>query len=380
MTVKNKPSRKSKPIINKTDERGHHFSAITINNFRCFKEFSMSSFERINLIGGKNNVGKTTLLEALFLLLGATNISLILKINAFRGIETFTGEAATIRETLWNHLFHDFNNQAIITVNSELGTGNKLGLTLKQIEGLPTTYTISGSFPTKVPADNSEMSGQALELRYTDITGKIYQVELRVDAKGINLPPPLIEPIFPGITLPARFRPSLQENAARYGKLEMSDSHYDLVQALKIVEPGLKRLATIVGGSGPMLYGDIGLGRMLPLSMMGDGLGSLATLLLAISSASGGVVLIDEIENGFHYSILEKVWQAIAETARRYNTQIFATTHSFECIEAAHTAFQAMEKYDFRYHRLQKTDDTIEARTLDQDTLQNTIESGWEIR
>jgi predicted ATP-dependent endonuclease of OLD family len=75
-----------------------------------------------------------------------------------------------------------------------------------------------------------------------------------------------------------------------------------------------------------------------------------------------------------------KVWQAIAEASRIFNTQVFATTHSWECIKAAHEAFQAGSEYDFRYHRLQKVDERIEAVTLDQEALETTIEAGWEIR
>lgn len=40
---------------------------IKIQNFRCFEELKISGFEKINLISGKNNIGKTALLEALFI-------------------------------------------------------------------------------------------------------------------------------------------------------------------------------------------------------------------------------------------------------------------------------------------------------------------------
>ena len=385
MVSKKISAHKYKAATNNAEERGRHFAAVSsIKNFRCFKDFSMDSFERINLIGGKNNVGKTTLLEALFLLLGMTNSSNILRINAWRGVETYDGDSASIRETLWNHLFYNFNNQATITINSELGIGGQIGVTLKQKAGVPTTLPFSKSSTGKAAVDSSEVLVQALQIHYTDVSGKTYPVELQVDAQGRILPSPFVtaKSLFQGIIHPALRHPSNQENAIRYGQLELNkaESHYDLVPALKIIEPRLNRLSTIVGASGPMIYGDIGLGRMLPLSMMGDGLVSLASLLLSISSASGGVVLIDEIENGLHYSVMMKFWQTIAEASRIFDTQIFATTHSWDCIKAAHEAFQADGLYDFRYHRLQKADEIVEAVTLDQNTLQTTIEAGWEIR
>jgi len=366
----------------KINERGRHFAAVSIKNFRCFKNFSMDSLERINLIGGMNNIGKTTLLEALFLLLGTTNGSSILKINNFRGVDRFEGTSASIREALWNHLFYDFNNQDTITIATELGIGGQIGISLKQISGIPITLPTSGSPRSKTTTDSSEVSAQALQLQYKDLTGKTHRVELRVDSTGVFIPSPVKEPLFQGIIHPARHRPSQLELATRYGEYElnMAENHYDLIEPLNVIEPRLKRISTIAGASGPILYGDIGLKRILPLAVMGDGLVNLASFLLSISTASGGVVLIDEIENGLHYSSLVKVWRAIAEAARTYDTQVFATTHSWECIKAAHEAFQSTSIYDFRYHRLQQKDDIIEAKTIDQEQLQTIIESGWEIR
>ena len=129
-----------------------------------------------------------------------------------------------------------------------------------------------------------------------------------------------------------------------------------------------------------MLRGDIGVGRMVPLSLLGDGLGSLTNVLLAIADAPGGVVVIDEIENGFHHSVLSKVWKAIGEAAKAYRTQVFATTHSFECIEAAHEAFREDREYAFRLHRLERIADESHATTYGQETLAAAIHSNLEVR
>jgi len=129
-----------------------------------------------------------------------------------------------------------------------------------------------------------------------------------------------------------------------------------------------------------MMHGDIGLGRLVPLPVMGEGMVRLASLVLAIGNVPNGVVLVDEIENGLHHSILPKVWQAIGEVARQFNTQVFTTTHSLECIVAAHRAFSESERYDFRLHRLERVNETIRAVTYDQETLEAAIETGLEVR
>ena len=97
-----------------------------------------------------------------------------------------------------------------------------------------------------------------------------------------------------------------------------------------------------------MIWGDIGLSELVPLPAMGEGITQIARLVLAIASAPDGVVLVDKVENGIHHSVLPDVWRAIDEVAKQFRTQIFATTHSFECIEVAH---QALGPDGFLLHR-----------------------------
>jgi len=129
-----------------------------------------------------------------------------------------------------------------------------------------------------------------------------------------------------------------------------------------------------------MIHGDIGGDRLVPLPLMGDGMVRLTSLILAISSAQNGVILVDEIENGLHHSILPKVWTAIGNAAQMFETQVFATTHSFECITAAHKAFTESGLYDFRLHRLERTNEDIRGVTYDQEDLAAAVETDFEVR
>jgi AAA15 family ATPase/GTPase len=132
-----------------------------------------------------------------------------------------------------------------------------------------------------------------------------------------------------------------------------------------------------------MLYGDVGLANLIPLPLMGDGMLHLTNFVLQIANAQNGVVLIDEIENGLHYSVMTNVWKAIASAAKEYNTQVFATTHSWECIRYAHEAFSSEKTYDedFRLHRLDRQDDgEITVVTYDQESLGASLEFGMEVR
>lgn len=75
--------------------------------------------------------------------------------------------------------------------------------------------------------------------------------------------------------------------------------------------------------------------KLLPLKLAGDGICKLLFILLAIIANPNSIILIDEIETGFHYSKYPKLWEVIANPARDYNCQIIATTHSYECIDGA---------------------------------------------
>ena len=78
----------------------------------------------------------------------------------------------------------------------------------------------------------------------------------------------------------------------------------------------------------------------LPLQSLGDGMVRLFHILIAMREAAGGMILLDEVENGLHHSILAEVWKRIRSLATKLEVQVFATTHSLECLDAAIAAFE----------------------------------------
>lgn len=186
----------------------------------------------------------------------------------------------------------------------------------------------------------------------------------------------------PVIFLEASRAPAAAETAERYGKMEVLGQQDVLRDALRVAEPRLQRLAVVVLGQSPVLHADIGVGRLMPLPLMGEGMTRIFSLVVGIGNAPNGVVLVDEIENGLHHSVLQRVWRVIAEAARQFDVQVFATTHSFECIEAAHRAFDEDLglDYDFRLHRLERVNGNIEVRTSDREALRAALDMGLEVR
>jgi len=219
-----------------------------------------------------------------------------------------------------------------------------------------------------------------IRLDYTGASGESIRAYAYVESDSIRFerPPGVKEPN--AILLVARLRNNLGILAERFSNLAVDNEEDKIVQILRIIEPRLKGLTVQHRGGSPVIHGDIGTKRRMPLPLMGDGMGRLLGIALAIPEAQGGLLLVDEIENGLHHTVMSKVWQAIAELAREYTVQIVATTHSEECIRAAHQAFATSEQYDFALHRLERVKGTIRAVTFDRETLEAATELGLEVR
>ena len=115
---------------------------------------------------------------------------------------------------------------------------------------------------------------------------------------------------------------------------------------------------------------------------MGDGFIKFFSLILSISNSEDGFIFIDEIENGLHYSAQQITWEAIFSTAETFNVQIFATTHSFECVQSYISATpEAYKTKDaIRMFRIEKTKSGHSAIDFDYGNIAESIDSNWEIR
>jgi hypothetical protein len=358
-----------------------------IRNFRCFKHQRIDSLERLNLIAGKNNTGKTSFLEAVFLHIGPNNPDLPLRINFFRGIEIFPAEP----EELWGSLFFDKNTEATIELRStdQSDKSNTLNITLEESEESELTppaisTATSGTTTTLTTTIEPQMTlfkrSRGLILTYINGSGQTVVSRAFVGPQGeIRARPSGTKHKFPGVFLPARVR-FLPADASRFSKLDRKGQTQHLLSTMQLLEPRLKRLAVLFTGGLPLINGDIGLTELIPIPMMGEGMVRLLSILLAIYDSRDGIVLIDEIENGLHYAVMPKVWQAIAVAARESNTQVFATTHSWECVVAAHQSFSASETYDFLYHRFNFVRGEIKVVTYDQKKLDTAVRTGLEVR
>ena len=353
------------------------FESLRIRNYRVFDDLEMSGLHRVNLIAGRNNSGKTSLLEAIFLLCGAGNPRLGANGTVLR--MTDFGDTPNLQtlEFIWKDMFHtlDINRPIEIAgVHSEHGALN-LAISLEAWLGAPQVApSVFDGIPTSQASD-----GKALTFRYEDrrYAEDAYFGQVRLVPAGLEMSHPDAPNLASARIVFARTG-NVQDDAELLGNLRLRKHGDFLLDALRIIEPNLASVEVVFTGGTPMIWGDIGLSELVPLPAMGEGMTRLARIVLGISSVAGGVLLVDEIENGIHHSAMSKIWRAMGQAADRFNTQVFATTHSFECVQSV---YKGLGKCGFKYFRLDKyKDGETQAVRYSHDMAEMAIERHMEVR
>lgn len=171
------------------------------------------------------------------------------------------------------------------------------------------------------------------------------------------------------------------EDADRFSLIEREGRQEVVVEALREMEPRLVRLAVLTQGGQARVHAQLsGHQRLIPVGMMGGGFARLLSMLTLVATSPGGVVLIDEVENGLHHQTLTSVWRALFAMATKNKCQIFVTTHSRECLMAAFEVSVERGREELSMHRLQWVSDKLECVRLEARHLKLAAEMGLEVR
>jgi hypothetical protein len=173
------------------------------------------------------------------------------------------------------------------------------------------------------------------------------------------------------------------EDAERYNQIALErEGEARFEKIMKEVEPRLKRLryAKLPGTSSPLVFADVGLSHAVPATQMGQAFNRILHVYSEILTAKTNVLLIDEIENGIFSESLPLIWKGLFAVCEEQNVQIFATTHSRECVMAAYEAAKDRAKDEISVQRLQMVKGNIEAVRLGASHLGMAAEMGLEVR
>jgi hypothetical protein len=359
-----------------------NLDSLRIQNFRTFKDLTIDRLGRVNLIVGKNNVGKTALLEALWVWARRGRFSVIWKLLNERD------------ETL-----HSSQTDPIL-LSTE---GGRLVKSIFQL-----FYGREADFPKKASIGPSESSWGTLDIQLyltekmaEEGDGHLERAEpLLVSSKDSDVigQYPLIEDLEELKTL---WGPVSDEETVTYirsnglqsrKRLECWDEVIRSVaedrvyRAPQIVDDRIQDIQFIGrenAGERVPIARVKGFSERIPLRSLGEGVRRGFDIGLAMERSSGGILLIDEIENGLHYSVQPDLWQVIFETAQELDVQVFATTHSYDCVQAFQQVAQDYERSEsmlVSLRRREEDPEDIVAVLSDRDELGTVVEENIEVR
>jgi predicted ATP-dependent endonuclease of OLD family len=351
--------------------------SIELTNFKGFKRFQLGNLAQITLLGGPNSVGKTSILEAIFMFFDRGNPELILRQFSWRGISRMFLST----DQCFSPIFHDYDLDKNVTVTLMID-GKPESLRISFSEKLPERKIFIEKWDRKKPPGTEEkpvVHGK-LNLEYLH-GGHSDRSSLIITAKGLTLKDERTKPEKrPAIFISPRVPSSPAEDAQRFGELDLKNGVNKAVNFLKEFDSRIKGLSAIFYGDSSIIHADVGLSRKVPIPQLGEGLAFMLSMFLAMSAAKDGTLLVDEIATGIHHSVLPMFWSGMSRAAEQFNCQLIATTHSYEVMQAATKGLQSLHQPNFSYIRLDRGKENIVPSAYTYPVLEAALESGWEVR
>ncbi|WP_035987248.1 AAA family ATPase [Leptolyngbya sp. KIOST-1] len=327
---------------------------IKIENFRSFKSFELRNLGRLNLLVGTNNSGKTSVLEAIQLLCSRNNLEPLRDSMVSRG-EYSWDERKRYRELDVCHLFHGHQ----IEPGSEfsvLGTGEsrlekltaKVGLRpLRRLYEKTSDNGEQLKMLDDYVFEDSPNDFNVLDLTIKWLYGNEQDAWERPLSSDGKLTEDYIRRLRPigrakGLDTKTQFVTSSALTSERtielFEQIVLTPEENLVQEALQVIEPRIERIASL--GSERFRRSEARGGfvvnlsdgeQRVPIGSMGDGIWRMLGLALSTVSSTSGVLFVDEIDTGLHFTAMSDMWKLIWETAKRLDVQVFATTHSSDC-------------------------------------------------
>jgi predicted ATPase len=323
---------------------------LRIQDFRSFGRFELKNLGRVNLLVGTNNCGKTTVLEAISVLLANSDFSAIWATLSRRGEDIYvdrdpmssgSGRQVDIRRLFRGHTI-EVGKYFQLSAATDFG-GMSMSARIDEYRPQPQLFETE---PQPVESSEDLLPPLSLSLNWSGGAAKELTVPIgrrggvsldvvrRIAGRGLG-----------DGTHPVRFitASSLTADtvASMFEDIVLTPEEDLVTDAMRIIEPDIERIASAgservrsgirLASRGGMLVRLKGVKDRVPIGSMGDGIWRILGLALAVVQSANGILLVDEIDTGLHHTVMEDMWVFLHGCSRRYNVQIVATTHSWDC-------------------------------------------------
>lgn len=361
--------------------------SFSIERFRLFRSLEVSSLGQVNLLVGKNNSGKSAFLEAVQLFAEGPSPHLLWELVTERE-ETWSGRIEIIgNEEVGSpirHLFHEHQLPGLGEQGIALGSERDEG----EIHIYTAAYRrLHGEEEdvlrlARLEPEGVEISDPEVEVYLVAENGGRTRRLMKL-AESSRRPRVARMPVPKKVrAVPTRSLPT-HEVADLWDLISLTPLEEEVLAGLKLIDESIEDVAFVEDrgrGSRMPLVRTSKFEEPVPLNSMGDGVSRLFQIVLALANVKDGILLVDEFENGLHWTIQPRVWDTVFRLAAKLNVQVFATTHSRDCVEAFHTAWQ-VNPDSGAFFRL-SLDDQGEVRPVayDLETLGDAVETRVEVR
>ena len=351
------------------------FKTIKIENFRSFQSFELQQLGRVNLLVGKNNSGKTSILEAIQLLCSRNNLEPLRQTMTNRSEYFFAEERRVAQELDIRHLFygHEIEQGSKFSIIGTNGNIQEELFVSIEVRKNPSKEPLSSSddfIDEEIPDALRELAfnitwSSGLEEEFWKLplsaNGGLsvdYVRRLRSDTKN---PAPKIQFVTSSSLATVKM-------IELFEQIVLTPEEKLVEQALQRIDSKIQRIAPKSSqkfrssldsrGGFFVLLSDSN--QRVPIGSMGDGIWRILGLALATVCAKDGYLFVDEIDTGLHFTAMSDMWKLIWETAKRLNVQVFATTHNSDCWKSlADIAEQEEATEDgIRIHRIERGKNT----------------------
>jgi hypothetical protein len=329
---------------------------LLVEGFRQFERLEVPDATGLNLIVGDNGVGKTSILEAVALLGARGDLSVIRSIASNRG--ELISDSGSVLFDDWFNGFQLLPDSALSIV-AESTAHRRSALSIEVSDGA---------------------SGPELRLNWEGSwsqhgVSSTFRLDWgsRGPVTGFLKRGPVSEQPRTRFINPFGFTEAAIQGV--YGDVALTDEEEILIELLRVVEPRLSRVAARPNGVFVRLDG---IKTPVSIRRMGGGFCRLLGLGAALATSREGILVVDEIDSGLHYSIQARVWNALAAMAKVSKTAVYASTHSLDCVAALASAIRDGVAGDPRLIRIERGN--VEAVCLGPEEIVAAVEREVEIR